>query len=157
MEKRIKLLQNQTVTDYSTENLFFKYSFLVTSFPDANDFLLYMRRNNINFDIYSTSPRSLDDDISLNAHKAIWLGREVDIETVKLVIKKAKEFYPHLKYINLSHDNEPEEGHKQIYIGGSTNSAIEFGCLPMSEKDFEDIQNMDGLDNLHDYIKSFSK
>lgn len=157
LEKHIKLLQTQTIIDTSIEPIFLKYSFLVTHFHNVDKFLLYMKKNNINFDIY-TSPRSFDNDSdSLEDHRAIWLGRDIDIKTVKFVLQKAKEFYPHLKYISLSDDNEPEDSHDQIYIGGSTHSALEFGCLPISDNEFEKIQSIENLEDLHKYIKSFSK
>lgn len=90
-------------------------------------------------------------------HEAIWLGCKVPLDMAVNVIKMAKKYYPHLKYIQLSDDKEyaPEYVKYQIYIGGSTSTAEERRLRVLSESDFEKIYSFNSIKELHDFIKQF--
>ncbi|MFJ5715567.1 hypothetical protein [Neobacillus sp. NPDC093127] len=94
-----------------------------------------------------------------DAQESIWLGHKVPIETVKSVIIKAHNFYPHIKYIHLSNDNmdkyTPDYIHNQIFIGGATSAAKRFNLTPLSSDDFEKIKTFNNLKELHSFIRSF--
>ena len=90
-------------------------------------------------------------------HEAIWLGCEVPLDMAVNVIRMAKRYYPHLKYLQLSDDKEvaPEYVKYQIYIGGSTSTAKERKLRVLSESDFEKIYSFNNIKEFHDYIKRF--
>ncbi len=90
-------------------------------------------------------------------HEAIWLGCEVPLDMAVNVIRMAKRYYPHLKYIELSDDKEfaPEYVKYQIYIGGATSTAKERKLRALSESDFERMYSFNGVKEFHDYIKQF--
>lgn len=90
-------------------------------------------------------------------HEAIWLGCEVPLDMAVNVIRMAKRYYPHLKYLELSDDKKvaPEYVKYQIYIGGATSTAKERKLRVLSESDFEKIYSFSNIKEFHDYIKRF--
>ena len=127
---------------------------LVTNFDNANSFIHQMKKNGLDFVIYRTPLE--DYDSSFSKHKAIWLGKDVSLDLAKLTIKQAKEFYPHLKYIKLSDEGDPDN--ETIYIGGSTDSAVNmFKRLPLSDSDFEKLQTFTDKNLFHEFIEKFAK
>lgn len=95
--------------------------------------------------------------VSNIGHEAIWLGCEVPLDMAVNVIKMAKRYYPHLKYIQLSDDEEfaPEYVKYQIYIGGATSTAKERKLRGLSEYDFEKLYSFGSINEFHNYIKQF--
>lgn len=145
--------------DFVTEDIS-DYRFLVTNFKNANTFLKSMRKIGVDFDIYSSPlpeeySNENEDYHNYSSYRAIWLGRDISFNVAKKVIKNAKSFYPHLKYIKLSDDSDPD--HTTLYIGGSTNSAIKmFKCLPLSNTEFKELENIENSEQFHQYIERFS-
>lgn len=90
-------------------------------------------------------------------HEAIWLGCEVPLDMAVNVIRMAKRYYHHLKYLQLSDDKEvaPEYVKYQIYIGGATSTAKERKLRVLSESDFKKIYSFNNIKEFHDYIKRF--
>lgn len=90
-------------------------------------------------------------------HEAIWLGSEIPVKMATEVIKLAKSFYPHLKYIYL---NDAEAGAPnvikyQIFIGGATSTAKELGLKALQLSDFNTIYTIEDQRTLHNFVKSF--
>lgn len=90
-------------------------------------------------------------------HQAIWLGTEVPLQMAVNVIKKAKSYYPHLRYIQLSDakDGAPDYVKYNIYIGGATTTAQEQSLRALDIHDFEKLYSSNTLKELHDFIKRF--
>lgn len=90
-------------------------------------------------------------------HQAIWIGLGVPFEMVIDVIRTAKKFYPHLKYVKLSNCSVgvPKYVRYQIYIGGATSTAIENGLKPLTEENFEELYKIKSTAELHAYVSSF--
>ena len=90
-------------------------------------------------------------------HQAIWLGTEVPLQMSVNVIKKAKSYYPHLRYIQLSDakDGAPDYVKYNIYIGGATTTAQEQSLRALDIHDFEKLYSSNTLKELHDFIKRF--
>lgn len=90
-------------------------------------------------------------------NEAIWLGSEVPIKMVVDVLKTAKKYYPHLKYIYLhdGSDEAPVYVKYQIYIGGSSNTAKEYGLKTLNKEDFEQLFRVQTRDELHNFVKKF--
>jgi hypothetical protein len=126
-------------------------SFLVSNFQDVNLFVQSMKKESVNFELY-TSNNELDDLSTFDNNEAIWLNDEVPLKVATFVIKEAKRFYPHLKYIVV--DDNYEYCYKQIFIGGATLTAIE-ECHPLSNDQFKKIDKFTNLTDLHSYLNSF--
>lgn len=126
---------------------------LVSNFENAGKFVAHMKTFGVDFNIYH-SPGLEYQVAKFNEHKAIWLGTKIPLETTQFIVKKSKEFYPHLKYLKLS-EAEWNEGN-QIYIGGSSESAVSaFNCVPLKDSDFEQLNNFRDLSSLHKFILQF--
>lgn len=90
-------------------------------------------------------------------HEAIWLGCHVPLEMAINVIKIAKKYYPHLKYIQMNDYEQfsPEYVKYEIYVGGATSTAKERKLRELTEEDYEKLYSFTNLDDLHEYIYSF--
>lgn len=90
-------------------------------------------------------------------HQAIWLGANVPVEMATDVIRTAKKYYPHLKYIEISDcsDGAPEHMKDLVFIGGATSTARENGLKPLSEANFEQLYKMKSSAALHAYVRKF--
>lgn len=130
-----------------------QYNLLVTNFENVRFFLRHMKRFELHFEVYY-SPN--EDDSSYDHHRSIWLGTNVPIDLAKRTIKLAKEFYPHLEYIKMSEDGDPDQD--TIYIGGSTDSAVNyFNRLPLADSDFNELQSFSDIESFHMFIEKFGK
>ena len=90
-------------------------------------------------------------------HQAIWLGDEISPAMAAKVVRTAKSFFPHLKYIHLNDalDGAPEYVKYQIFIGGATSTAKHRGLKELSEKDFHKLYAIQDQHELHSFISSF--
>lgn len=107
--------------------------------------------------IYTFTARRENKKFVKNAnHEAIWLGSEIPLTMAIEVIKLAKHYYPHLKYIDINDcsSGAPEYVKYQIFIGGASSTAIEQNLVALTRNDFDKIYSMDSKDKLHNYIRS---
>jgi hypothetical protein len=120
---------------------------LVSNFENVDDFLVKMKERGYDFNVYlsSDNPQSTS---AFNEHEVIWLGHLVPLDDIKAVVKLSKTIYPHLKYVKVFYE---DICHDEIYIGGSTSSALEiYYCSPLSDTEFELLL----LEAKEDYEKS---
>lgn len=107
--------------------------------------------------IYTYTARRENKKFVKNAnHEAIWLGTEIPLTMAIEVIKLAKQYYPHLKYIDLNDcsNGAPEFVKYHIFIGGASSTAIERNLVPLKRNDFDKIYAMNSKDELHDYLRN---
>jgi hypothetical protein len=132
------------------------YKFLVSNFRNVSKFLTKMSSVGVNFEVYNTQDPNEPRESNYQDHRAIWLGADIPLELAQLVIKESKRIYPHLKYIKISDPGDRD--FNQIYIGGSTDSAVSiFNRTPMTEADFEKLNSYTDKKEFHRYIEKFSK
>lgn len=94
--------------------------------------------------------------VSNVGNEAIWLGSEVPVDMAVNVLKIAKKYYPHLKYVQLNDASEaPEYVKYQIYIGGSSDTAKEKRLRTLNGNDFNKLFELNTKDELHEFIKKF--
>jgi hypothetical protein len=125
----------------------------VLKFPNSRDFTRKLVRKGYLTEIYED-----ETDLEFKHNKAIWLGYKVPLKTAKDVILTAIENYPHIEYIELSNrsvNNPPFYIHTQIFIGGSTKTAIDNGLKKVPLSDWDDIKNFKTLKQLHDFINKY--
>jgi hypothetical protein len=90
-------------------------------------------------------------------HEAIWIGSRVPPIVAISVIKIAIEIWPFLKYLHLSNDSmnrPPDQIHDQIFLGGSTSTAIKYSLLPWEIGEIKEIQEIEDLNSFHNIIRS---
>lgn len=147
--------KDETVTSVDSILETIGHKFLVSTFENVDTFIISMKRFGVNFEVYH-SPGEPFEFSSFNEHRAIWLGENVDIKLAQVIIKHSKQFYPHLRYIQLSYFDGMDYD-KQIYIGGSTKSAIEFNCIPLKDSDFNQMETFSDKSTFHAFINQFNK
>jgi len=126
----------------------------IANFIDAKNFERKLTSKGFLAEIYKLENSHI---IRLNRHKSIWLGYKVPFKLAKETLLIAHENYPHLAYIDLSNNNSkpPEYVHYQIFIGGSTSTAIERGIKAFKKNDWEELKATKNLKELHELIKRF--
>lgn len=150
-EKKIVTKQLNEITN-ETLNETIGYTFLISNFINAGSFVSYMLKLGIDFEIY-LSPGEDNSDIQFADHQSIWLGNSVPLDISKLIIKNAKRFYPHLKYIYV---DRTFDDITSVYIGGSTKTATErFNLRPLENSDFNQLETFKSIQDFHNFIESF--
>ncbi len=93
---------------------------------------------------------------SSNASAAIWLGRDFDYKQAVKVIKLARNYYKDLRYIALSdkQPDRPPEVHKQLFIGGSTETALDMKLKAWTASDWDGLDLVKSKEALHALIKA---
>jgi len=83
-----------------------------------------------------------DLEFAANASTAVWIGREFPFEKAIEVITISKRYYSELRYIALSDYklDPPDSAHYEIYVGGSTDTALRLGLKSWSDLDFKKLR-----------------
>jgi hypothetical protein len=101
------------------------------------------------------SPYSTHDrDASEQA--CIWVGERIKAPDAVRAIKVAIEHWPHLKYVELSNDGStpPDYVHNQMFIGGSTSTALTRGLRPWTTEELASLQENISQDEFHLKIRT---
>ncbi len=127
----------------------------INKFPNADKFRASLSKKGYYVEVYEID---YNIDYSLKGNKSIWLGYKYPFREAKEIILLAKEFYPHLSYIDYSDYNSspPPYIHHQIFIGGSTDTAVERDIKPLQIKDWEKLKTIDNPKEFERFIKSFT-
>lgn len=101
------------------------YLIELSPLPDADKLLSKFKELGFWAHIYDGA----DEDDSYIRHKAIWVGHRVPARVAIEAIKTAVSEWGHLQYVELSNDGNvpPDEIHDQLYMGGSTSTAVDRG------------------------------
>lgn len=90
-------------------------------------------------------------------HESIWVGPRLSASYALKIINLAKNHWPFLKYIALAGDfrpSPPDYVAYQIYLGGSSNTAITRGQRPWMEDDFNGLHDQMSTEEFHNLIRS---
>lgn len=133
------------------------FSFQVRNFQNVNVFIERMKNLGYTFKIYEPQNSKIDFVQNINTGRAIWLGSNIPFDFAKEVILQSKKIYPQLQYILITgelNDESPYESNNEIFIGGSTESAVKmFKLKPLTEEQFEEIGSCETLNELHQIIR----
>lgn len=93
---------------------------------------------------------------SSNASAAIWVGRDFPYEKAIQVILISREYYDDIRYIALSDYrlDPPDMVHREIYVGGSTASAVRLGLQAWDDDDFRSLESIKNRDDFVSLVKS---
>ncbi|WKB82932.1 hypothetical protein QYR09_07800 [Cellulophaga lytica] len=155
LEQDITKLKTAREDNIADEN-FDEFDFIVENqisllnLPNAKVLARIFSKKGYNVE-YNEKERLFDD---LKNHKSIWLGSEVSFDNAKEILLIAKEFYPHLKYISVSDNTQdvPEYVLYEVFIGGSTQTALEEGIKPLGDDDWKKIAESKSKDELYQII-----
>lgn len=119
-------------------------------------FVTKMSHLGYKIEIYRTIERERENP---SEHKSIWLGKNIPLEIAIEVIKESKKSFPNLSYIHISNtidDDSPRYIDDQIFIGGSTETAIDrYGLSAIKSSDFEKINSAKSIEELHKLIYKY--
>lgn len=93
---------------------------------------------------------------SSNASAAIWVGKNFPYDKAIKVIEISQRYYDDLRYVALSdyRQDPPSSVHEEIFIGGSTESALRLGLRAWTPEDFNALQGVSSSDELNAFIKA---
>lgn len=94
-----------------------------------------------------------NDDFPL--HQAIWVGHRVPVPIAVQAIKIASSHWPHLCYLELSNDGAapPDEINDQLFLGGSTRTAVTSGLTSWSTQELQALQTTMPIEDFHALIR----
>jgi len=133
--------------------------FITDTLRPLASFLVDMKVRGYKCAIDNTSRYASASGHSQNDYAAIWLGYGVPFKVAKEVVLTAKKHYPHLKYILIDGDKAansfafPAE-EKQIFIGGATETAKEYGLTPLTSADFTKLAKANERETFYDIIRA---
>lgn len=119
----------------------------VSYLPGSDVLIRNLAEAGFEADIYEPWPR--DPSKSPEFHESIWVGCWVSADDAIESIRIAVSQWPHLKYMHLSNDggDPPEEIHMQMYFGGSSLTAKDYGLSPWTTDELLKIdQNLSQID-----------
>lgn len=150
---------NKLIDDYVVvKKSFLRYKVEISPIKNCYGLMEVLQDRGYDASIYTMAFISDDFESQHTQHEAIWLGCNVPVDMAVDVIKLAKSFFPHLKYIELSNTDRfvPDEVHNQIYIGGASSTARERNLKTLTSADFEKLYTMKDISELHSFVCSFS-
>lgn len=121
---------------------------LVKEFMKNNLYAEYNVEEYQKIDIYGNT---------MQDQKAFWLGKNVPLEFAQKVIRIARNLYSSLSYISITGDFEsgaPDYTHDQIFVGGSTNTAINDDEVnEFLDSEFDELYECKSIQEFHGLIR----
>lgn len=130
------------------------YEFFVSNFKNVSGFITSMEEIDAHFKVYNSPGDDENIHVSSKQYQAIWIGPGIPLKLAQALIAKAKEYYPHLCYIDLYYDTVEINADNVFYVGGATDSAVRFNLRILENEDFEDLQKFTTLGEFHRFIES---
>lgn len=128
----------------------------VTRITRAEDVLAALRRVGFRAEIYDSMEPS-KGHVSKSSHEAIWIGSRVPPDVATLAIKTVVAIWPHLAYLHISGDvgdTPPDYMHDELFFGGASSTALEYGLMRWTKADFEKMSNELTLEGFHELIRA---
>lgn len=94
---------------------------------------------------------------SSNAASAIWVGTRFPVDQIAEIIDIGRTYYPDLRYIAMSDyslEEPPEQVHYELYLGGSTETALKLGLKAWTEADFRKLKTLKTAAEIHAFIRT---
>ena len=121
----------------------------VVNMFDSISLLELLKNNGFNVEIYEADQEPLSKH---SEQECIWVGSNIPPTIAVFAIKLAVSIWPHLKYIHLSNDGEegpPDYVHNQLFFGGSTKTAKEYGIREWSIDEIAELDESMDLERFH--------
>lgn len=123
--------------------------------PGAKDVVRALRRAKLRAETYSDAYDRVDEPDRLEEHEAIWVGYRVPVSEAVRAIRVSLDKWPHLKYLHLSNDSDapPDEVHGEMFIGGSSSTARDYGLRPWCREELESLTEDMSREAFHHAIR----
>ena len=109
----------------------------------------------LGLDVLVEPPGSLP--YSSNASAAVWLGVNFPVDQLADVMDIGRTYYPDLRYVALSDyglDSPPAQVHDEVYIGGSTETALKLGLKAWTDQDFRKLRTLKTKEEVAAFVRS---
>ena len=129
----------------------------VSFLRNVDQLLSALRKQGFRAELYQDEYRSSGKFESNNDQMAIWIGSRVPPRVALLATKIAVAFWQHLRYMHLSTDgtsDPPDRTHDEIYLGGATSTAREYGLQPWTPQEIQELPEDMTITDFHDLIRS---
>ena len=119
-----------------------------------------LRNKGFNVDLHPHRHEEYDTREPLRSiqgeQEGIWIGCRVEADIAIRAIKIALGVWPDLKYVVISSDNSnpPDYVNDQIFIGGSSQTAIEQGTNPWSIEELKSLNEDISINEFHRLIRA---
>lgn len=152
---KIRLRTPQIGSPKTTNDEYKNFQISITNVAGATDLIQALNKSHFSAEIYKESFSKNGELNNLKQHESIWVGYRVPAREAIESIKIAVAQWPHLKYLHLSNDGgaPPDEIHYQMYFGGATSTAQEFGLVAWSNKDIETLSSEMTQEEFHRAIR----
>ena len=120
---------------------------------DAYRLGILIKDMKIAFQVQSRTPLPY----SSNAHAAVWVGTKFPFREAIEIILVSRNYYKDIRYIALSNkrsDGTVEEINHQIFLGGSTETALQLNLAAWTSEDFERLKAVKSKAGFHRLIES---
>jgi hypothetical protein len=131
-----------------------RFQIEIADAEDAKQVLRVLRKKGFRASIYESG---LPTSHSRGQSAAIWIGYRVPASVVVPAIKAAIKVWQQLRYIHISSDSKsdpPDYIHDEIFFGGSTNTAEEYGLKPWTKAEVEGLSEGLTISELHNLVRS---
>jgi hypothetical protein len=94
---------------------------------------------------------------SPNASASVWVGSDFPFQDAVNAIAISRKYYPQIRYVALSDyrlERAPQGIHRELYIGGSTDTAVRLDLKAWTDADFNQLKKVKNKDELHSLIRS---
>ncbi len=97
-----------------------------------------------------------DQVIDEQNNSAVWIGRNVPLDTVRTTLREAMRVYPHLTYFYVVGDRgeaPPERVHYTIHVGGSIEAVLVMKLNPIDRQELANrLATATTVEELHRYL-----
>jgi hypothetical protein len=128
----------------------------IARLPDADRVLAELRKIGIKADVYDALPHQREY-LEKSSHQAIWIGKRVPADVAALAVRTAVSIWPHLTYVHISGDlgdKPPDFVHDQLFFGGATKTATDYGLARWSKRDLDKISKDVTLEQFHQLVRT---
>lgn len=131
----------------------------IADIEGSDEVLGSLRKLGFNAQIYKEESDSFETEHfyeQKDQSDGIWLGVRVSPKVALIAIKTTIEIWPHLKFIHISIDGggPPDYIHDQLFFGGATSTALEYGCKPWRNDEIQSISEDIDMLEFHKLIRS---
>jgi hypothetical protein len=126
----------------------------VANADGADKVLGALQRKGFNAHIYQNTFLAHE---SREESTAIWIGYRISPSVVVPAIKAAVHVWPQLRYIHISSDSKsdpPDYIHDELFFGGSTSTANEYGLKPWTKVEVEELRSNLTTSELHELVRA---
>jgi hypothetical protein len=117
-----------------------QYSIEVSRLPNIEALVTALTQQGYSASIYDSPLNDTNKIDKVQQDEAVWVGSDVPFNVVIDILRVALAYLPSLKYVYINGDRgEGRDDPREVYIGGATATAKEYGLSPFSSAEFTEL------------------